>query len=75
MKLAEQFCSCVKSVRKTIRLRPGTPKTPQGKEGAAIGVCVKSVLQTRRRTLKKFKCRGTKGKGAKPMLMTQSLKR
>jgi hypothetical protein len=75
MKLAERFCDCVKSVRKTIRLRPSSQtskaKTPRAKESAAIGVCVKSVLQTRGRTLKKFKCRGT-GKSKGPMLMTQA---
>jgi hypothetical protein len=46
-----RFCRCIKSVRKTIRPRKGSTK-----ESAAIGVCVKSVLHRRGKTLKKFKC-------------------
>jgi len=57
-KQAARFCKCIKSVKKTIKLRPGQPKTKDAKESAAIAICVKSVLQTRGRTLKKFKCRG-----------------
>ena len=33
--------------------------TDTAREKAAIAICVKSVLQSRGRTLKKFKCRGT----------------
>jgi hypothetical protein len=40
-------------------------KTAAAKEAAAIGVCVQSVLQTRGKTLKRFKC------GKKMMLKTQ----
>ena len=58
--LASRFCECIKKVRKTVKLR--TKKTT--KERAAIGICVKSVLQTRGRTLKKFRCLD------KEMLMT-----
>lgn len=57
---AKKLCRCIKHVRKTIRPRRG-----QSKESGAIGVCVKSVLQRRGRTLKKFRC------GRKPMLVTQ----
>jgi hypothetical protein len=39
-----------------------------GREKAAIAICVKSVLQTKGKTLKRFKCRGSKG----PTLLTQS---
>ena len=53
-----------------MKLRKGT----NGKEQAAIAICVKSVLQSRGRTLKKFKCRGTRSKKAKPSLVTQALK-
>ena len=60
MKQATRFCRCIKSVRRTIKLRPGQSKTPANKEKAAIAICVKSVLQGRGRTLKKFNCR--KGK-------------
>lgn len=66
--LAQDFCRCIKKVRKTIRLRPGQPKTATAKEAAAIAVCVKSVLQTRGRTLKRFKCL------AEPELQTQKMK-
>lgn len=46
-----KFCRCIKQVRKTIRPRKGSTK-----ESAAIGVCVRSVLHSRGRTVKKFKC-------------------
>jgi hypothetical protein len=55
-KLLKKLCSCIKQVRKTIKLRPRL-KQIKGKESAAIGICVKSVLQTRGRTLKKFSCK------------------
>lgn len=63
MKQAQKFCRCIKSVRKTIRARPGSTR-----EKAAIATCVKSVVQKRGRTLKKFKC------GRKPRLITQKRK-
>ncbi len=63
--LSKAFCRCIKSVRKTVKLRPGQKKTASAKESAAIAICTKSVLQTRGKTLKKFRC--TK----KPMLQTQ----
>jgi hypothetical protein len=55
-KLAADFCRCIKKVRKTIKLRPGVKKTASAKEAAAIGVCVKAVLQTKGKTLKRFRC-------------------
>ena len=64
---AGKFCNCVKSVRRYVK--PKTGKGPAAKEGAAIAICTKSVLQTRGKTLRKFSCK----KGAK--LQTQSLKR
>lgn len=57
---AAKFCKCIKSVRKTIKARRGSTK-----EKAAIAVCVKSVLQKRGRTLKRFKC------GRKARVVTQ----
>jgi len=60
------FCRCIKKVRKTVKARPG-----QKKESAAIGICVKSVLQTKGRTLKKFRCDQTKT--TKRFLQTQKL--
>jgi hypothetical protein len=69
--LAQEFCRCIKKVRRTVKLRPGQPKISKTKqkEGAAIAICVKSVLQTRGKTLKRFRCK----KGAK--LQTQTMKR
>ena len=57
---ARALCKCIKKVRKTVKARPGSSK-----EQAAIAICVKSVVQTKRRTLKRFKC------GRKPKLSTQ----
>lgn len=48
--LANKFCRCIKKVRKTVKAN--------NKESAAIGICVKSVIQTRGKTLRKFKCKG-----------------
>lgn len=64
--LFKKLCHCIKQVRKTIKLKR-TPKQIKTKESAAIGICVKSVLQTRGRTLKKFSCK-------KKMLQTKLLK-
>ena len=61
MKQAERFCDCIKQVSKSVKTRKGFPRGSGGKEQAAIAICVKSVLQKRGRTLKKFRCR----KGAK----------
>ena len=72
MKQLDRFCRCIKSVKRTVKLRKGTSgaKGTNGKEQAAIAICVKSVLQGKGRTLKKFKCRGTRSK--KAFLQTQS---
>ncbi len=66
--LQKKFCRCIKKVGKTIKLRPGQKKTASAKESAAIGTCVKAVLQTRGKTLKRFSC-GVRGK--KKFLSTQ----
>ena len=50
-KLTKKFCKCVKKVSMGMKQR---------KEGLAIAICVKSVLQTKGKTLKKFNCRGNK---------------
>jgi len=68
MKQADRFCRCIKSVKKTLKLRSGRGNA--AREKAAIAICVKSVLQTRGKTLKQFKCRGSKG----PILITQPKK-
>lgn len=63
-KLSNRFCRCIKSVRKTLKARKGSTK-----EQGAIAVCVKSVLQTRGKTLRKFRC------GPKQRLTTQKLRK
>lgn len=70
MKQSNRFCRCIKAVKKTVKLRTGqySKNADALREQAAIAICVKSVLQGRGRTLKKFSCR----KGAK--LQTQRLK-
>lgn len=49
-KIGRKFSRCVKSVRKTIKARKGS-----NKESAAIAICTKSVLQTRGRTMKRYR--------------------
>ena len=66
----KKFCSCITQVRMTIKLRPGQKQgqkqVQKQKESAAIGTCIKSVLWSRGRTLRKFRC-----KGKKPFVRTQ----
>jgi hypothetical protein len=69
MKQSAKFCKCIKAVKKTVKLRPGLKKTEANKEQAAIAICVKTMLQRKGRTLKRFSCK----KGAK--LQTQTLRR
>ena len=57
---AKKFCKCIKSVRKTLKAREGSTK-----EQGAIAVCVKSMLHSKKLTIKKFKC------GPKQRLVTQ----
>jgi len=63
-KLSKKLCDCIKQVRKTVKVRKGATK-----EKAAIGICVKSVLQTRGRTLKRFSC------DTRQSLVSQKIKR
>jgi hypothetical protein len=69
MKQSAKFCKCINAVKKTVKLRPGLKKTEANKEQAAIAICVKTMLQRKGRTLKRFSCK----KGAK--LQTQTLRR
>jgi len=62
--MGKRFCNCIKKVRKTIKARGKSTK-----EQGAIAVCVKSVLQTNGRTLRKFNCKNTKS----PRVITQNL--
>jgi hypothetical protein len=48
--LAAHFCRCIKAVA------PKFGGMEKG-EGAAIAICVKSILQSKGRTLKKFRCK------------------
>ena len=73
--LAKPLCHCIKKVRNTVKLRNTTRKTyktkqetKKAKEKAAIAICVTSVLQTKGKTIKRFKC------GKKPYLLTQKPK-
>ena len=63
--LAKTFCNCIKKVRRTVKLRKSLGSS---KEKAAIAICVKSVLGSRGKTLRKFRCR-RRNKG--PRLATQ----
>ena len=60
---AKHFCSCVKKVTKSLKKRGRGQK-----ERNAIGICVKTVLHSRGKTLKKFSCR------KKVKLVTQKYK-
>lgn len=68
--LAQSFCHCIKRVRKTVKLRKqdktSKPKRID-KEKAAIGICVKSVLHSRGKSIKRFTCE------KKPYLLTQKM--
>jgi hypothetical protein len=62
MRLAQKFCRCVKGVSKTLKVKKAQ------REGVAIAICTKTILQDkRRRTLRKVKC------GKTPALETQAL--
>ncbi len=65
--LGNELCRCIKKVRKTVKVRRGQNRSLKGKEKAAIGICVKSVLHSRGKTLKRFKCT------PKPHLLTQQI--
>jgi hypothetical protein len=56
--LTRRFCSCIKKVRKTVKNEKGP-----------IAICVKSVLQKKGRTLKRFTC------GKKGRVITQKARR
>lgn len=49
-KIGKTFNRCVKAVRKTVKARKGSTK-----ESAAIAICTKSVLQTRGKTMKRYR--------------------
>jgi hypothetical protein len=59
--IERRFCRCIKKVRRTVKARINTGDAQKDKERAAIAICVKSVLHTKGKTIKRFKCRGNKG--------------
>lgn len=58
-KITKDFCRCIKKVSKKVKSK---------RASAGIAICVKSVLQTKGKTLRKFKCKNGK-------LFTQKLKK
>ncbi len=66
-RLVDKFCRCIKAVRKTVKVRGKVKrgKATQAAESAAFGICTKSVLQTRKKTLFKARC------SRNPRLQTQ----
>lgn len=48
-----KFCTCVKAVRRTVKLNKKYAKT---KEGAAIAICTKKLLFPQGKTIKKVNC-------------------
>ena len=69
-RLVDKFCRCIKAVQKTVKVRGPVKRggKTQAAESAAFGICTKSVLQSRKKTL--FKARCTKRTGG-PKLRTQ----
>jgi hypothetical protein len=68
--LAQEFCKCIKKVKKSLRnqnKKNGVSKKLETYEQGGIAICVKSVLQSKGKTLKKFHCKKT------PVLKTQKL--
>ena len=61
MSLTGKFCSCIRKVRKTLKQTRRKDKT-----GRSIAICVRSVLQTKGKTLRKFNC-GMKQLTTKPL--------
>ncbi len=61
----ERFARCVKDLTKKIKLRKPN-KAGVTKEGAAIGICTRSILWPQGRTIKRFYM-----KNKKPVLITQ----
>lgn len=54
-----RMCDCIKDVTRKVKLRK---RLASSKEGAAIGICTRSILWPQRRTIKSIKCRGLKPK-------------
>jgi hypothetical protein len=65
---ADNFCHCIKKVKKSLRNQNSVKKNIEEYEQPAIAICVKSMLQSKGRTLKKFHCKKP------PMLKTQIIK-
>ena len=68
---AEEFCSCIKKVKKSLKNQNRKNKIFKNLndyEQGGIAICVKSMLQSKGRTLKKFHCKKP------PKLKTQTMK-
>jgi hypothetical protein len=59
--IGKRFCRCIKKVRRTVKARVNSGDLKKDKEKAAIAICVKSVLHSKGKTIKRFTCRGRKG--------------
>lgn len=51
--ISKRFCECIKKVRSKVTVR-----NKGSNEGAAIAICTKSVLHSKGKTFRKFKCSG-----------------
>ncbi len=63
---AMKFCSCIKKVRKTLKMRDRARNGT--KEQRAIAICVKSMLHSRGKTLRRFTCRNKKMLETQPFM-------
>jgi hypothetical protein len=59
--IGRRFCSCIKKVRRTVKARINSGNINKNREKAAIAICVKSVLHSKGKTIKRFTCRSPKG--------------
>jgi len=65
----KRFCRCIKKVRRTVKPR-NSGDSKKDKTNAAIAICVKSVLHSKGKTIKRFTCRSKDG----PKVVLQKMK-
>jgi hypothetical protein len=64
--LAQKFCRCIKKVSKTLKVKKSD------REGVAIAICTKTMLQDRRKkTLKRIRCKRKAVLETQPLLSAQ----
>ena len=68
--IGKRFCRCIKKVRRTVKARVNSGDLMKDKEKAAIAICVKSVLHSKGKTIKRFTCRRKGG----PKVVLQKMK-